>query len=250
ARGQGEPRLAGPAAAPSAEARRGEALERSIFRAYDIRGVVGSTLTESIARAIGQAIGSVARERGLGEVVVGRDGRLSSPRLAAALIQGLRRSGCEVTDIGAVPTPVVYFATHHLGTGCGVAVTGSHNPPEYNGFKIVIGGETLAEDAIQDLYRRIVEHDLAEAESPGAVRALDLREEYLERIASDIQTERSLRVVIDAGNGIAGDLAPRLVSAIGCEPIPLNCEVDGSFPSHHPDPSVPENLADLIASVK
>jgi phosphomannomutase/phosphoglucomutase len=236
--------------APAARERRGEALERSIFRAYDIRGVVGRTLTESIARSIGQAIGTVVRERGLREVVVGRDGRLSSPRLSGALISGLRRAGCDVIDIGAVPSPVVYFATHHLQTGCGVAVTGSHNPPEYNGFKMMVGGETLAEEAIQDLYRRIVEHDLAEAAEPGGIQAIDLRGEYVERITSDIQTERSLRVVVDAGNGIAGELAPQIISGIGCDPIPLNCEVDGTFPNHHPDPSDPENLVDLITTVK
>lgn len=234
----------------AARERRGEALERSIFRAYDIRGVVGRTLTESIARSIGQAIGTVVRERGLREVVVGRDGRLSSPRLSGALISGLRRAGCDVIDIGAVPSPVVYFATHHLQTGCGVAVTGSHNPPEYNGFKMMVGGETLAEEAIQDLYRRIVEHDLAEASEPGGIQAIDLRPEYVERMTSDIQTERSLRVVVDAGNGIAGELAPQIISGIGCDPIPLNCEVDGTFPNHHPDPSDPENLVDLITTVK
>ncbi len=237
-------------AASATRERRGEALARSIFRAYDIRGVVGQTLTESIARSIGQAVGTLVRERGLREVVVGRDGRLSSPRLGSALISGLRRAGCDVIDIGAVPTPLVYFATHHLQTGCGVAITGSHNPPEYNGFKIMVGGETLAEEAIQDLYRRIVEHDLTEAAEPGGIQAIDLRTEYIERIASDIQTERSLRVVVDAGNGIAGDIAPQLISSIGCEPIPLNCDVDGTFPNHHPDPSDPENLIDLITTVK
>ncbi|GIX32613.1 MAG: hypothetical protein KatS3mg125_0569 [Lysobacterales bacterium] len=239
---------AGPPA-PARE-RRGEALQRSIFRAYDIRGVVGQTLTESIARSIGQAIGTVVRERGLREVVVGRDGRLSSPRLSSALISGLRRAGCDVIDIGAVPSPVVYFATHHLQTGCGVAVTGSHNPPEYNGFKIMVGGDTLAEEGIQELYRRIVEHDLAEATEPGGLQAIDLRSDYIERITSDIQTERSLKVVVDAGNGIAGDLATQLIAGIGCDPIPLNCEVDGTFPHHHPDPSDPENLIDLITTVK
>lgn len=237
-------------ASASSQERRGEALQRSIFRAYDIRGVVGQTLTESIARSIGQAIGTEVRARGLNEVVVGRDGRLSSPRLSSALISGLRRAGCDVIDIGAVPTPVVYFATHHLQTGCGVAITGSHNPPEYNGFKIIVGGETLAEGAIQDLYRRIVENDLAEAAQPGGVQAIDVRADYIERITSDIQTERSLRVVVDAGNGIAGEIAPQLLAGIGCEPIPLNCEVDGTFPNHHPDPSDPENLIDLITTVK
>lgn len=223
-------------------------VERSIFRAYDIRGVVGKTLTEGTARLIGQAIGSAMHDKNLDEIVVGRDGRLSGPQLSGALIEGLRAAGIDVIDIGLAPTPLVYFASFHLNTGSCVAVTGSHNPPDYNGFKIVIAGETLAEDAIQDLYTRIAEDRLATGN--GTLRQRDVAAEYVQRIASDIQTGRSLKVVLDCGNGIAGALAPEVVQAIGCEVIPLYCEVDGNFPHHHPDPSEPENLADLIMMVK
>ncbi|HEX6613543.1 MAG TPA: phosphomannomutase/phosphoglucomutase [Rhodanobacteraceae bacterium] len=223
-------------------------VERSIFRAYDIRGVVGSTLTEATAKLIGQAIGSVMRDKGLSEIVVGRDGRLSGPQLSGALIEGLRAAGIDVIDIGPAATPLVYFASFHLNTGSCVAVTGSHNPPDYNGFKIVVGGETLAEDAIQDLYARIAESRLATGH--GTLRQMDVSADYVQRIASDIQTGRSLKVVVDCGNGIPGALAPEVIHAIGCEVTPLYCEVDGNFPNHHPDPSEPENLADLIMMVK
>ncbi|HRQ65432.1 MAG TPA: phosphomannomutase/phosphoglucomutase [Xanthomonadaceae bacterium] len=235
-----------PAPAPVPVA--GEALERSIFRAYDIRGVVGQTLTEGTARLIGQAVGTVVLERGLREVVVARDGRLSGPRLAAALISGLRKAGCDVVDIGAVPTPVLYFATFLLNTGSGVMVTGSHNPPEYNGFKIMVGGDTLAEDAIHDLYRRIAEGRLAQGH--GGLQVLDVKQDYIDRITGDIQIERRLKVVVDCGNGIAGDTAPEVLEGIGCEVLPLYCDVDGTFPNHHPDPSDPENLRDLITTVQ
>ena len=219
-----------------------------IFRAYDIRGVVGQTLDEGVARQLGRAIGSAVRDKELSEIVVGRDGRLSGPMLSGALIEGLRSAGVDVIDIGAVPTPVSYFAAYQLNTGSCVSVTGSHNPPDYNGFKIVIGGETLAEDAIQDLHQRIVDGRLAEGH--GSLRQYDITGEYSERIASDIQTGRALKVVVDCGNGIAGNTAPGVVHAIGCEPIPLYCDVDGTFPHHHPDPSEPKNLADLILTVK
>jgi len=219
-----------------------------IFRAYDIRGVVGQTLTEGVARQLGRAIGSAVRDKELSEIVVGRDGRLSGPMLSGALIEGLRAAGVDVIDIGAVPTPVSYFAAYQLNTGSCVSVTGSHNPPDYNGFKIVIGGETLAEDAIQDLHQRTVDGRLAVGH--GSLREYDITGEYIERIASDIQTGRALKVVVDCGNGIAGNTAPGVVHAIGCEPIPLYCEVDGNFPNHHPDPSEPKNLADLILTVK
>jgi phosphomannomutase/phosphoglucomutase len=235
--------------APKRESKAPTAVSRSIFRAYDIRGVVGDTLSEDIAMLIGQAIGSEIRERGLGEVVVARDGRLSGPALSDALIQGLRLSGCDVIDIGAAPTPLLYFATYHLNTGSGVMVTGSHNPPDYNGFKIVIGGETIAEQGIQDLYARIAENRLLE-DSPGGVQQIDVADAYIERITSDLQLELPLKVVVDAGNGIAGAIAPRLLEEIGCEVTPLHCEVDGTFPNHHPDPSVPANLQDLIIAVR
>lgn len=226
-----------------------QALSRSIFRAYDIRGVVGQTLTADVAHLLGQAIGSEIRERGLREVVVGRDGRLSGPQLASALIEGLRSTGCEVTDIGAAATPLLYFACHHLQAGSGVMVTGSHNPPDYNGFKIVIDGETVAEDRIQGLYARIAEGRFVE-DQPGGVQSIDIADEYIERISSDVQLEMPLSIVVDAGNGIAGAVAPRLLEEIGCEVTPLHCEVDGHFPNHHPDPSVPANLQDLIIAVR
>ncbi|WHZ20109.1 MAG: phosphoglucomutase/phosphomannomutase [Rhodanobacteraceae bacterium] len=222
--------------------------DRGIFRAYDIRGVVGQTLTEGVARQLGRAIGSAVRDKDLHEIVVGRDGRLSGPDLSGALIEGLRETGVDVVDIGAVPTPVSYFAAYQLNTGSCVSVTGSHNPPDYNGFKIVIGGETLAETAIQDLYHRIADQRFAAGR--GSLRQYDITAEYIDRIAADIQTGRALKVVVDCGNGIAGNTAPGVVHAIGCEPVPLYCEVDGTFPHHHPDPSEPENLADLILMVQ
>ncbi|MGE4072142.1 MAG: phosphomannomutase/phosphoglucomutase [Lysobacterales bacterium] len=223
-------------------------LDSSIFRAYDIRGVVGKTLTTAIARQIGHAVGSEVRARGLQTVLVGRDGRLSGPEMADAVIQGLLAAGCDVIDIGAVPTPVLYFATHDLSAGSGIMVTGSHNPPDYNGFKIMIGGDTLAEQDIQALYDRIVDDRLESGR--GALTQMDLVENYIERISGDIQLESPLKVVIDCGNGIAGGIAPRLFEEIGCEVMPLYCEVDGHFPNHHPDPSDPRNLEDLIITVR
>jgi phosphomannomutase/phosphoglucomutase len=189
------------------------------------------------------------REKGLPEIVVGRDGRLSGPELAGALSDGLREAGIDVIDVGAVPTPVVYFAAYRFNTGCGVAVTGSHNPPEYNGFKIVVGGETLSEGAIQDLYQRIAGNRL-ERGGQGGLRHVDVVPDYIDRIVSDVQAERRLKVVIDCGNGIPGAVAPQVLDGIGCETIPLYCEVDGTFPNHHPDPSDPHNLEDLIFAVK
>ncbi|MBS0486907.1 MAG: phosphomannomutase/phosphoglucomutase [Proteobacteria bacterium] len=224
------------------------AVDRSIFRAYDIRGVLGKTLTVGVARQIGRAIGSEAQQRGLKEIVVGRDGRLSGPELSAALIEGLRATGCNVIDIGAVPTPVLYFATYHLNAGSGVMVTGSHNPPDYNGFKIVLGGETLAEQAIADLYTRISENRLASGS--GGLQTMDVTADYTDRITSDVLIERKLKVVVDCGNGIPGAVAPAVLEGIGCEVLPLYCDVDGNFPNHHPDPSDPHNLQDLILSVK
>lgn len=223
-------------------------IAESLFRAYDIRGIVDDTLTPQTARWIGRAIGSEALDRYQKEIVVARDGRHSGPDLVRALTDGLTAAGCHVFDIGAVPTPVLYFATHHLRTDSGVMVTGSHNPPDYNGFKIVLGGETLAEDAITGLRQRILEKRLHEGE--GSHSTADVTADYIERISSDIQLQRPLKVVLDAGNGIAGAIAPRLMQAIGADPVPLYCEVDGDFPNHHPDPSVPDNLRDLIKTVE
>lgn len=223
-------------------------VDPSIFRAYDIRGVVGDTLTTGVTRMIGRAIGSEARDRGLTEIVVGRDGRLSGPDLVYALITGLRSTGIDVIDIGTAPTPVTYFACYHLRTGSGISVTGSHNPPDYNGFKIVLGGETLSEDAIQNLYRRIEAERFVDG--AGGLQTLDVSDDYIRRITDDIQIERKLKVVVDCGNGIPGAIAPAVLEGIGCEVIPLYCDVDGTFPNHHPDPSDLHNLQDLIVSVK
>ncbi len=219
----------------------------SIFRAYDIRGIVGQTLTPEGVYAIGQAIGSVAHARGQTRVMVGRDGRLSGPELAAALGAGLAAAGLEVVDVGMVPTPVLYFATHHLGTGTGVMLTGSHNPPDYNGLKIMVAGDTLSEDGIQELRRRIETGALRSA--AGSRRSADVLPAYLQRIVGDVTLARPLRVVVDCGNGVAGVAAPQLLRALGCEVTELFCEVDGHFPNHHPDPSVPENLKDLAAAL-
>ena len=227
-----------------------EAVAPGIFRAYDIRGVVGTELSANVATLIGQAIGSRMQVEGLRDVVVGRDGRLSGPELADALIEGLRRAGCDVIDIGMAPTPVVYFAAYHLRAGSCVAVTGSHNPPDYNGFKIVIGGETLSGEAITDLYARIQEGRLQRADTPGSLQQREVIADYVQRIADDVQLDRPLKVVADAGNGVAGAVAPQLLEAIGADVIPLYCDVDGNFPNHHPDPSEPHNLQDLVQTVK
>ncbi len=219
-----------------------------IFKAYDIRGIVDKTLTEDAARAIGQALGSEARARGQTAVAVGRDGRLSGPRLAGALSEGIRAAGVDVIDIGCVATPLTYFAAHELGCNSCVSVTGSHNPPEYNGLKMVLGGETLFGDLIQGLRRRIEGDDLAHG--AGALRTADVRERYIERIVADVKLSRPMKIVIDCGNGVAGDVAPRLFRRLGCEVVELFCEVDGRFPNHHPDPSKIENLEDVIDMLK
>jgi phosphomannomutase/phosphoglucomutase len=224
-------------------------IDPNIFRAYDVRGVVGKSLTGEVAHLLGQSIGTLMREKGLREIVVGRDGRLSGPELAGALSDGLRDAGIEVIDVGPAPTPVIYYAAYRFDTGSAVAVTGSHNPPDYNGFKIVVGGETLSEGAIQDLYQRIATGAL-ESGGQGSLRHVDVVADYIERITSDVQAERRLKIVVDCGNGIPGAVAPQVLEGIGCEVIPLYCEVDGNFPNHHPDPSDPHNLEDLIHSVK
>ncbi|MFT3755602.1 MAG: phosphomannomutase/phosphoglucomutase [Pseudoxanthomonas sp.] len=225
-------------------------LDPGIFRAYDIRGVVGRDLTPAVAELIGRAIGTVMEEQGLSDIVIGRDGRLSGPELSSALIEGLRKAGRDVIDIGMVPTPVAYFAAYHLRAGSCVAVTGSHNPPDYNGFKIVVGGQTLSGDAITDLYARISENRLHVGEAKGNLQQREVANDYIQRIADDVQLDRPLKIVVDAGNGVAGEIGPRLLAAIGAEVIPLYCDVDGNFPNHHPDPSEPHNLEDLIQTVK
>jgi phosphomannomutase/phosphoglucomutase len=223
-------------------------VSRNMFRAYDIRGVLGKTLNADVARLIGRAIGSEMASRGLKTIAIGRDGRLSGPSLSAALVEGLRATGANVTDVGAVPTPVTYFAAQYLELGSCVSITGSHNPPDYNGFKIVLGGETLAEEAIQKLYTRIVNNDFASGE--GTLEKRDIADDYISRIAGDVILARPLKVVIDCGNGIAGAIAPRLFDRLGATVVPLYCEVDGNFPNHHPDPSDLHNLEDLILTVK
>ncbi|VXB09262.1 Phosphomannomutase [Luteimonas sp. 9C] len=225
-------------------------LNPSIFRAYDIRGVVGTTLDAGVAELIGQAVGSLMREQDLADIVVGRDGRLSGPDLVAGLIAGLRKAGRNVIDIGLAPTPLIYFGAYHLRTGCCISVTGSHNPPDYNGFKIVVGGETLSGEAITDLHTRVADDRLHTAPQPGAVSERDISEDYVRRIADDIQIARPLKIVVDAGNGAAGELGPRVLEAIGAEVVPLYCDIDGTFPNHHPDPSEPENLQDLVRTVQ
>ena len=219
-----------------------------IFKAYDIRGIVGKTLTADGVRQIGRALATEARAAGSRAITVGRDGRLSGPALAQALMQGIRAGGIDVIDIGMAPTPVVYFAAHHLGSGSAVAVTGSHNPPEYNGLKMVIAGKTLSGDAIQGLRARIDRGDFSQGE--GAYQAIDVREDYLKRISTDVRLARPMRIAVDCGNGVAGGTVGELYRRLGCEVVELYCEVDGNFPNHHPDPSRPENLQELIAAVR
>ncbi len=223
-------------------------LDPSIFRAYDIRGVVGESLSTEGAYEIGRAIGSEAYYRGEQVVLVGRDGRLSSPDLAAAVIKGLQATGRDVKDLGQVPTPVLYFATEHLDASSGVMVTGSHNPAEYNGFKIVLGGETLAGEAIDGLWQRIQSGDMLTGE--GSVEELEVVNDYIEHVKGDVQLLRPVKVVVDCGNGVAGVAAPQLLRGLGCEVRELFCEVDGNFPNHHPDPGKTENLAALIQAVQ
>ena len=218
-------------------------LPAEIFRAYDIRGIAGRTLTPEVVRAVGRALGAMAPR-----YAVGRDGRHSGPALAQALAQGMNESGAEVVDIGMAPTPMTYFAAHHLGTGSCVSVTGSHNPPDYNGLKMVVAGHTLSGEEIQALRRRA--ERAAPAAAAGRRGSANVLDAYVRRIAGDVKLARPMRIAVDCGNGAAGMVAPRLFRALGCEVEELFCEVDGDFPNHHPDPSQPENLADLIARVK
>ncbi len=220
----------------------------SIFRAYDIRGIIGSTLTTDTAYWIGRAVGSESLAKGESNIVVGRDGRLSGPDMAQALIQGLLDCGCHVTDLGMVPTPVLYFATNVLKASSGVMVTGSHNPPDYNGFKIVIAGDTLANERITALHTRIMDNDLSAG--TGSAESVEMLQTYLEHIRDDIALAKPMRIVVDCGNGVGGVIGPQLLEALGCTVIPLYCDVDGTFPNHHPDPGKAENLQDLIARVK
>ena len=252
------------------------AIAPEIFKAYDIRGIVDKSLTPATAAAIGRALGSAARAKNIAAIVVGRDGRLSGPALVKALSQGISASGVDVIDIGLAPTPVIYFAAHELGTQSCVAVTGSHNPPDYNGFKMVLGGQTLYGEMIQDLLRRITSADFyspPRSQTPlaaphrgadvglgrpgadflkghGKITTADVRQAYLDRIVGDVKLARPMKLVVDCGNGVAGAFAPELFRRMGCEVSELFCDVDGNFPNHHPDPSKPENLADVRRALR
>jgi phosphomannomutase/phosphoglucomutase len=222
-------------------------VDPTIFKAYDIRGLIDKTLTEEAVNVIGHAVGSEALDRGLTSVVVGRDGRHSSPVLSEALIDGILASGCDVVNVGMVPTPLVYFATEHSESKTGVMVTGSHNPANYNGLKIVMAGTALLGDDLKALHQRIATNKLRKGQ--GSRQDMDVINEYVNRITTDIKLPRAIKVVIDCGNGVAGVVAPKLFKALGCEVIELYCDVDGDFPNHHPDPSQPENLQALIEEV-
>lgn len=220
----------------------------SIFRMYDIRGLVDDTLTEQGVRLIGRALGSEVLAQGQQTIVMGRDARLSACRFRDCLLQGLLSTGLNVIDIGQVPTPLVYFAACTLAeVNSGVVITGSHNAPSYNGIKMVVDGRTLFGEAIQSLYQRILQDDFLTG--AGQLSYQNVAPAYVQTIASDIQLSRPLKVVVDAGNGVAGEVGLAVLSAIGCQPVPLYCEADGHFPNHHPDPAKPENLADLTAEV-
>ncbi|KAF1041395.1 MAG: Phosphomannomutase/phosphoglucomutase [Herbaspirillum frisingense] len=224
------------------------AISPSIFKAYDIRGIVPSTLDETVARALGRAFGTAALAAGEKAVAVGRDGRLSGPALSAALIAGLVDVGIQVIDVGAVTTPILYFAAATLAAS-GIQVTGSHNPKDYNGFKMVLAGRAIYGEEIQAL-RRTIEDEAWTLAAGGSVRREDVVPAYVERIVSDVKLARPIKVVVDAGNGTAGATAPALFRALGAEVVELFSEVDGNFPNHHPDPSKPENLKDLIAALQ
>ena len=223
-------------------------LAASIFKAYDIRGIVPESLNEAVAEALGLAFGTQALALGEGVVAVGRDGRLSGPALSSALIRGLVAAGVEVIDIGLATTPMLYFAAHTLCTS-GIQVTGSHNPKDYNGFKMVLGGRAIYGEDIQSL-RKMMEAETGQAKPGGRVRQLEVLNDYRERIVGDIKLARPMKVVVDCGNGVAGASAPGIFRALGCEVVELFSEVDGNFPNHHPDPSKPENLADVMRALR
>jgi phosphomannomutase/phosphoglucomutase len=225
-------------------------LERSIFRAYDIRGIVGNNLDASIARLIGEVVGTILQEKNLPGIVIGYDARLSSEELANGLTEGLLATGVSVLNIGQVPTPLVYFAAHNSEYSSGISVTGSHNPPDYNGFKIVIDGHTLSGSEISNIFERIVEKQIIKSPQLGQLSRKNWAPEYIRVIADDIQIERRLKIVVDCGNAVPGMVVPELLTAIGADVETIYCDVDGSFPNHHPDPSDPHNLLDLIEAVK
>jgi phosphomannomutase/phosphoglucomutase len=223
-------------------------LDPLIFRAYDIRGLVATNLTEDVVYWIGRAFAAEAKQYKMPRAVVACDGRLSSPKLKKSLARGLTEGGIDVTDIGEVPTPLLYYATHALDTGTGIMITGSHNPPEYNGLKMMLAGETLAEERIQRLRERIEGNRLSEGD--GEYDEIEIVDHYLDRVLNDVAVAQPKKVVVDCGNGVAGSVVPRLITELGCEVVPLYCDVDGNFPNHHPDPADPKNLEDLITVVK
>lgn len=222
-------------------------VSQEIFRAYDIRGIVGQTIDVNVSYLLGRAIGSEVIAAKNTTVAVGADGRLSSPELSAAMIRGLCDSGCNVINLGAVPTPLTYYAVYNTYAESAVMITGSHNPADYNGFKIVINGHTLANEQIQKLYTRIINSDFSKGS--GVIECMDLAQHYISRITHDIKLSRPMKIVIDCGNGIAGNISTALFKALNCEVVPLYCDVDGTFPNHHPDPSKEENLADLKTAI-
>ena len=223
-------------------------VNSAIFRMYDIRGVVATDLTPDTVRLVGQAFATQCLRQNINTVAIGRDGRLHSKQLSVALTEGLNAGGCDVIDVGMVPTPVLYFATHHLETGTGIMVTGSHNPPEYNGLKMSMGGKTLYGDDITGLYNLIDSNQLNSGN--GSYREQAVLDEYFERIVSDVKLARPMKIAVDCGNGVAGVIATKLFEKLGCEVTELFCEVDGTFPNHHPDPSKIENLKDISAAIK
>ena len=245
---------ASPSATPSATptSKDAGAVSRSIFKAYDIRGIVDKTLTEAAVRAIGRVLGGRARKAGIDSIVVGRDGRLSGPKLATALAAGIVETGVDVIDVGMVPTPLVYFATVLTGSGSGVAVTGSHNPPEYNGLKMMLGGTTLHGADITSIADEIDAagaKGFVAASTPGRITQRDVIEAYVGKVSGDVKLKRPMKIAVDAGNGVAGEVGPMVLKAIGCEVVELFTDIDGNFPNHHPDPAHPENLQDLIKAV-
>lgn len=223
-------------------------ITEDIFRAYDIRGIVETALTPDAVKQIGQSFATESLNQNCDTVVIGRDGRLSSPILSQSLSEGLQAGGCNVIDVGMVPTPVLYYATHVLKTGTGIMVTGSHNPPQYNGLKMLIDGNTLYGDGIKALYHSIIEDKLSTGN--GSYREENVLPSYLDTIVSDIKLDKKMRIAVDCGNGVAGVIATELFTKLGCEVTELFCDVDGTFPNHHPDPSKPENLTDVKKAIK
>jgi len=221
----------------------------SIFKAYDIRGIVGKTLTEDVVRDIGRVLGTMAKEKRVDSICVGRDGRLSGLALSTKLMEGIISAGVNVKNIGMVPTPVLYFATKHFGNGSGVAVTGSHNPPDYNGLKMMLAGLTLFGAEIQGIGARVNAGDWKIAQTPGVIEEVDALTPYMDKIINDVKLARSMKVAVDAGNGVAGPTAVRLLKALGCELVELYTDINGHFPNHHPDPSKLANLVDLQAAL-